>query len=109
MIPLATLLERVGGLDEAELVRWIELRWVRAEPAHGGYLFREVDVARVRLILEIRRDFAVDEETVPVLLALLDQLYRARRQLGALSGVVAAQPADIRDRILAALREAGRG
>jgi len=109
MIPLAILLERVGGLDEAELVRWIEQRWVRAESAPGGYLFREVDVARVRLILEIRRDFAVDEETLPVLLALLDQLYRARRQLGALSGAVAAQPADIRDRILAALRESSRG
>jgi len=107
VIPLAALLKRVGELDEAELVRWIERRWVRAEPAQGGYLFHEVDVARVRLILEIRRDFAVDEETLPVLLSLLDQLYRARRQLGALSGAVATQPADVRDRILAVLRERG--
>ena len=108
MIPLAALLERVGGLEEAELMRWIEQRWVRAEPAQDGYRFHEVDVARVRLILEIHRDFAVDEETMPVVLSLLDQVYRLRRQLGALSRAVAAQPADARDRILGALTDPDR-
>jgi chaperone modulatory protein CbpM len=103
MISLAALLERVGGLEEAELIHWIERRWVRAETGPDGYRFREVDVARVQLIFEIRRECAVDEEALELVLSLLDQLYRTRRQLRALSDVVAAQPAEVRDRILEAL------
>jgi chaperone modulatory protein CbpM len=103
MITLAAVLERVGGLEEAELVAWIERRWVRAEPAAGGYAFEEVDIARIRLIHEIRRECAVDDEALDVVLSLLDQVYRLRRQLKALSGAVASQPEAVRARILAAL------
>ena len=103
MISLAAVLEQVGGLAEAELVAWIERRWVRAEPAAGGYAFEEVDIARIRLIHEIRRECAVDDEALDVVLSLLDQVYRLRRQLKALSGAVASQPEAVRARILAAL------
>ena len=105
MIALRDVLARVDGLEEAELVAWIERRWVRAEPAPGGYLFREVDLARVRLIVEIRRECAVDDEALELVLSLLDQVYRLRRQLRALSDAVAAQPDDVRSRILAALAD----
>jgi chaperone modulatory protein CbpM len=105
MIPLTDVLTRVGGLEEAELVGWIERRWVRAEPVPGGYLFRDVDVARVRLILEIRRECAVDDEALELVLSLLDQIYRLRRQLKALSDAVGSQPDDVQDRILGALSD----
>jgi chaperone modulatory protein CbpM len=103
MIALAALLEQVGGLDEAELTSWIERRWVRPEASRGGWLFHEIDVARVRLIVEIRRDCALDDESLPVVLSLLDQVYRLRRQLGALSDAVAGEPAEVRERILGQL------
>ena len=111
MIPLTAVLERVAGLEEAELVAWIERRWVRAEPAPGapagGYLFHEVDVARVRLIHDIRRDCAVDDEALDLVLSLVDQVYRLRRQLTALAAAVDAQPATVRDAIVTTLRERG--
>ena len=100
MIPITSVLQRVAGLDEAELIGWVERRWVQAEVSPEGYHFQEVDIARVRLILEIRRDCAVDEDAMPLVLSLLDQLYRVRRQLKALSEAVATQPEDIRERIL---------
>jgi chaperone modulatory protein CbpM len=103
MIPLTSVLQRVAGLDEAELIGWVERRWVQAEPGPDGYRFQEVDIARVRLILEIRRDCAVDEEAMPLVLSLLDQVYRLRRQLKALSGAVASQPDAVRQQILDAL------
>lgn len=105
MIPLADVLHRIGDLDEAELIGWIERRWVRPEAAAGGYLFRDVDVARVRLIVEIRRECAVDDEALELVLSLLDQIYRLRRQLKALSGAVATQPAEIQERIIGALSD----
>ncbi len=103
MIPIASVLQQVAGLDEAELIGWVERRWVQADAGPEGYRFQEVDIARVRLILEIRHDCAVDEDAMPLVLSLLDQVYRLRRQLKALSEVVATQPEDIRQPILDAL------
>ena len=105
MISLTDVVSQVGGLAEAELVARIERRGVGAEATPGGYRLREVDVARVRLIVEIRRDCAIDDEALELVLPLLDQVYRLRRQLKALSAAVAAEPEDVRARILGALAE----
>lgn len=108
MINLDAVLDLVRGLEEAELRRWIAERWVRPEPASEGYLFRDVDVARVRLIVELRHDLAIDEEALPVVLRLLDQVYALRRRLRAVYEVVDAQPQEVREAIrirLAALED----
>ncbi len=62
------------------------------ESRHEGYVFHEIDVARVRLIVELRRDLAIGEEAMPVLLNLLDQLYALRRRLKALADAIDALP-----------------
>ena len=97
MIGADELLRRVAGLDRAELVHWIDNRWIVPDAAGGAWLFHEVDVARVELILDIRRQFAVDDEVMPLILGLLDQVYSLRRQLRRLCEAIEAQPADIRD------------
>jgi chaperone modulatory protein CbpM len=101
MIGSDELLRRFRGLERAELVRWIENRWILPDADGGGgvWLFREVDIARVELILDIRRQFAVDDEAMPVVLGLLDQVYSLRRQLRRLCDALEAQPGDIRDAI----------
>jgi chaperone modulatory protein CbpM len=105
MIGFDALLQEIGALDAAELTLWIDSGWVRPEGEPGAWLFREVDVARIRLIVEIHHDLAIDADAVPVVLSLLDQLYGLRRELGALCGAVAAQPAATRQAIAAALRK----
>ncbi|HEX3498036.1 MAG TPA: chaperone modulator CbpM [Stellaceae bacterium] len=109
MIGFDALLKEIGALDAAELTLWIDSGWVRPEGEPGNWLFHEVDVARVRLIVQIRHDLAIDVEAVPVVLSLLDQLYGLRRELGALCGAIAAQPAATRQAIAAALRARGDG
>ena len=47
----------------------------------GQLLFDEADRARIRLIVELRRDLEVNDEAVPVVLRLLDQIYGLRRAL----------------------------
>lgn len=105
MIGLDELLRRCAGLDRAELVRWVENRWVVPEQPgeRGGWVFHEVDVARVELILDIRREFAIDDEALSLVLGLLDQVYSLRRQMRRLSAALEAQPPDIRDAIRKAL------
>jgi chaperone modulatory protein CbpM len=89
MITIDVLMAEFSGLARADLERWIANRWVRpqagpqgdAQGDAAGYRFREIDVARIRLILELRDEMQIDEDTLPVVLSLLDQLYDERRRL----------------------------
>ena len=99
MIGVDELLSRVGDLERTELARWVENRWVLPEQQGGAWLFHEVDVARVELIVQIRHEFAVDEEALPLVLGLLDQVYGLRRQLRRLCDALAAQPAEVQDAV----------
>ena len=107
MIALEALLGQFSGLDRIELLRWVENRWVLPERQGGSWVFREVDVARVELILEIRREWELDDDAMPLVLGLLDQIYELRRQLRRLCDAVAAQPAEIRDAIERSLAHRG--
>ena len=109
MIGLDELTRRFAALDSVELGRWIENRWVLPDEEEGRWLFHEVDIARVELILEIRREFTVDDEAMPLVLSLLDQLYSLRRQMRRLSAALECQPPEIRDAIRQALPKAGDG
>jgi chaperone modulatory protein CbpM len=44
------------GLTQIELVTWVERGWVLPDDAGSGFVFREIDVARVRLIRDLRQD-----------------------------------------------------
>ncbi len=68
-------------VDETEVNRWIAQSWVLPIEEEGQLLFDEVDRARIRLIVELRRDLEVNDEAVPVVLRLLDQIYGLRRTL----------------------------
>ncbi len=81
MITIETLFVQVGGLRRDDLERWIAQSWVRPDGEPGRYLFHDIDVARVQLIVELREQMQVNEEALPVVLSLLDQLYEARRRM----------------------------
>ena len=103
MIGFDEVLGRLRGLERRELVRWVENRWVLPERHAESWVFHEVDVARVELIFEIRRDFAIDDEAMELVLGLLDQVYSLRRQMRRLCDAVATQPGDVQDAIRRAL------
>jgi chaperone modulatory protein CbpM len=95
MIALETLLRQVRGLEATELEQWIEARWVRPEHVASGYVFHEIDVARVHLIVELRHELLVDVEAMPVILGLLDQVYALRGRLRAYKAAIESLPPDI--------------
>jgi chaperone modulatory protein CbpM len=101
MISFEAVIRLVGGLNEVELRHWIAERWVRPESGAEGYVFAEVDVARVQLIHELRYELAIDEEAMPVVLQLLDQVYTLRRRLRVTLDAIDAQPDEIRAAIRA--------
>ena len=81
MITLNAVVTRTPGLEQQELERWIVENWVRPEQEGGEYLFHDVDVARVELILELRHELDIDEVAIPLVLSLLDQVYDLRRRM----------------------------
>lgn len=105
MMRLAAVIGLFPDLGEAELLTWIERGWVRAERQDPDWVFEEIDVARVRLIRDFRHDMEVPEETMPLVLSLLDQVYALRGQIRAMARALERQPDDVRAAIMAALRE----
>ena len=91
-------------LRETELLTWVDRGWVRPQPSGEEWEFQDIDIARVRLIRDLRHDMAVQEETMPLVLSLLDQLYALRGQMRAVARAVEAQDEAVRAAILAALR-----
>jgi chaperone modulatory protein CbpM len=85
MISVEVLLGEIPSLPRQDLDRWISNAWIRPDGRPGAYAFHDIDVARVRLIQELRDDLDIDEMALPVVLLLLDQLYDLRRRLRELS------------------------
>jgi chaperone modulatory protein CbpM len=90
-------------LGELELTAWVERGWVRPEAATTGPVFDEIDVARVRLIHDLRTAMRIEDETIPMVLSLLDQVYELRAGLRAVLRAVEAQPEPVRNAILTAI------
>ncbi len=100
MITLDMMTRQVAGLHPEDLQRWIELAWVRPEGQPGRWVFRDIDVARVRLIVTLQMELQITEDALPTVLSLLDQLYDTRRQLRQLADAVEAAPQDVRHVIM---------
>ena len=86
-----------------EITTWVERGWVQPETGDAGWVFHEIDVARVRLIRELRHDLDLDEDVLPVVLSLMDQVHELRRTLKGVLSVVGRQPAGVQQAILAVL------
>lgn len=108
MITLEALIVTVEGLNRAEVERWIREDWLRPTSQEGTWLFGEIDVARLRLIRELRDDMGLQEDALPIVLRLLDQLYDERRRLRLLRDALnrCATP-QLREAVLQALTPTG--
>jgi chaperone modulatory protein CbpM len=98
------LVREVSVLSVQRLHKWIRLGWVRPERREGAAHFHEVDVARVRLLCDLEHDLELDEDTVPLVLSLLDQIHGLRNELRSMAAAIDEQPAAVRERIANAYR-----
>lgn len=103
MISETELCAMFDRLDRRALRQWVEAGLVQSAPG-GTVAFDEADVARVRLIFELHYDLEVEEESLPVVLSLVDQIYDLRRSIKAIAGAIAEQPDEVRMRIAAVAR-----
>ena len=66
---------------EAETIAiWIEAGWL-APDRSGDNRLSEIDIARARLIHDLKNNIGVNDEAVPLILDLIDQLHGLRRAM----------------------------
>jgi chaperone modulatory protein CbpM len=83
-----------------DIVLWVERRWVLPLQQDGDLVFSDTDIARMQMIIELRRDMGIDDEAMPVILDLLDKLYGVRRQMRDLLTAVGELPEPQRDLLM---------
>ncbi|HTW70486.1 MAG TPA: chaperone modulator CbpM [Acetobacteraceae bacterium] len=103
MLQFSAVTAMFTDLPAQELAAWVECGWVRPEGEAPAWEFQEIDIARVRLIHDLRRAMDIGEDAIPLVLSLLDQVYELRAQLRSVLQAVEAQPDEVRKAIRAAL------
>lgn len=96
-------------IERAQLVMWIEEGWVAPVRQDGGFVFDEIDAARVNFICELVRDMSIGDEAVPVVLSLVDQLNALRGTLRQVLLAAEELPDPARARIVEILKEIDNG
>lgn len=91
---------RVNGLSIRRLQLCIDKGWVVAFVDSKGLAFEDIDIARLQLICTLQDDMEVDDDLLPTLLSLLDQLYDLRRELRSTLRAISAQPDAVQQEIL---------
>lgn len=99
MITIEQALVQVERVSRTDLDEWIGRGWVTTTIERECVTLRAIDVARLALIRDLRADLGLDEEAIPVVLSLLDQLHVTRRRLDRLCRAVARQPEAVRESI----------
>lgn len=92
-----------SDLEVVELTTWVERGWVQPESTVAGWEFHEIDVARVRLLHDLRRDMDIGEDALPLVLSLLDQLYELRGTLRSLLGELQSRSPELFASVLASV------
>lgn len=99
-----TVVARVERLTLRELRLWVREGWVRPAQSERGPVFDDLDVARLRLLCDLRKDMALPIDVMPTVLTLIDHLHRTRRELRRVTEAIDEQPTEVRRAVIAAVR-----
>ena len=71
------------GIEQTTFQVWLEEGWLTPTRGEAGVILSEIDLARVRLIRDLRANIGVNDEAVGVILHLIDQVHGLRTILQA--------------------------
>ena len=76
------------GVEQETLTVWLEERWLIPGGTDAEPSFSEIDLARARLIRDLKEDLGVNEAGIGVILDLVDQVHGLRRALSHVQSAV---------------------
>jgi chaperone modulatory protein CbpM len=68
-------------LDQETLEVWIGEQWLIPDETAGEPAFSEIDLARAKLIRDLKQDMGVNNEGIGIILDLLDQVHSLRQAM----------------------------
>lgn len=86
-------------LDPARLKSFVAAHVVTPVVTPQGHAFTDVDVARLQLLCDLSEVYDLPEDTLGMVMSLIDQLNTARGDMRALMQAVATEPDEVRGRI----------
>lgn len=95
----------VRRLQLQELRQWVSEGWICPTGSDDGPVFDELDLARIRLVCDLKKEMSVPTDAVPMILSLLDQVYGLRHELRALAQAIDRQPEETRSAVLEAYKQ----
>jgi len=95
-------------LERDVLEVWLAEGWLLPDQGSGEPTFTDADLARARLIKDLRGDLGVNDEGIGVILNLLDQVHGLRGMLRQLLAGLQGEPPEVRERVADALRTRSR-
>ena len=81
---------RPAPVDDETLDQWVEAGWLIQHQNLSSQRFADVDIARARLIRDLQ-DLGVNDDSIPIVLGLVDQLHGLRYLLRDLLLTIKAQ------------------
>ena len=109
MLTERDLLSRVQRLTVTRLRVWVAQGWIKPADAMAQ-AYSEADLARAVLICNLEDELGFDEEDVPVLLNLIDQIHGLRAELKGLLDALEDLPPELRTTVrmrITRMREGG--
>jgi chaperone modulatory protein CbpM len=109
MLTERDLLSRVERLTVTRLRVWVAQGWIKPAGA-ATQSYSEADLARAVLICNLEDELGFDEDDVPVLLNLIDQIHGLRAELKGLLDALEGLPPDLRATVrmrITRMREGG--
>ena len=88
----------VAQIETEVLDGWIEAEWLMPRIDNGQEYLSEVDVARAHLIRDMF-DLGANDEAIPIILDLIDNLHGVRRSLNAVLARIQEQPEETQKRL----------
>ena len=90
-------------LTRTRLTAFVAAEAVRPTRSARGPCYTRVDIARLELLCDLTEGFDLEEDALGLVVRLVDQLHVARADLAMLAEAIAAEPAETRRRLAAAL------
>lgn len=98
------ILARCRALTRGRLDRWIDEGWITPHAPSSEKAFNDLDRTRADLICYLIDDLDIQEDAVPLILSLLDQIYGLRGELRTLAEAVTTFPSSVQAEVTVAIQ-----
>lgn len=99
------ILAAVEDLTRPRLVRFVSLRMIEPVQSPQGAVYREVDLARLRLLVDLVESYEIEDDALSLVIGLVDQLHGLRAEMATILRALAQQPPEIREKLRQLIEE----